>query len=55
MTARPLLRFMVWLCDSLPIYSWRRCCAEWENGREFGVRSVGITRDRKGRFSKISR
>lgn len=49
-----ILRFLCWLRDSLPLYSWRRCCAEWETGRTFGQRQIGITRDDHGKFKRIT-
>ena len=36
-----------------PIYSWSRCCAEWELGRIEGQRQVGITRGWHGQFKSL--
>jgi hypothetical protein len=47
---RALLRLLVWLADSLPLYSWRRCCREWEAGRVFERQQLGITRGPHGLF-----
>lgn len=49
-----LLRFIQWLRDSLPLYSYRACSRAWLDGREQGRREVGIARDAFGRFTKIS-
>lgn len=51
MTLRPIRRFLVWLRDSLPLYSWRRCCIEWEAGREFERQQIGIVRGPHGHFA----
>ena len=47
-------RLLTAFWHSLPFYSWRRCCVEWEKGRMFGQQQIGITRDGKGRFKRIT-
>jgi hypothetical protein len=51
---RPFLRFLVYILDSIPCFSWRRCAAEWELGREYGQKQIGIARDERGRFRRVS-
>jgi len=48
-----LTRLLLWIRNHAPLYSWSRCCAEWEVGRQFGQRQIGITRDTHGRFVRI--
>ncbi len=50
---RPLLRFFRWLADSIPLYSWRDCCREWNAGREHGMREQGFVRGAGGRFTRV--
>ena len=50
---RALRRFLVWFLHSLPVYSWRRCCVEWEAGREFERKQIGIAGDSRGRFRRV--
>jgi len=50
-----LLRFLAWLRDSLPVYSYRDCCREWLRGRDHGLREMGLARDGHGRFTSLPR
>jgi len=47
-----------WICNRLPMYSWNRACAEWENGRLEGINmeraSNGCYRGPKGRYVSLS-
>jgi hypothetical protein len=47
---RAARRFLTWFAHSLPLYSWRRCCIEWEAGRAFERGQLGITRGTHGHF-----
>lgn len=49
-----LLRLIQWICDSLPLYNARHVGNQWLDGYNKGSRSVGITRDNRGRFCRMT-
>lgn len=48
-----LLRFLCWLRDSLPLRSERHASRAFLRGYELGCRSLGLGRDRRGRFARL--
>ncbi len=51
---RPILRFLIWLKDSLPLYSRRDLARHWFAGQEFAKKQIGVTRGDGGRFKRVS-
>ncbi len=51
---RPIIRFITWLADSLPLYSNRDLARHWFQGRQFEQKQIGVTRGDGGRFKRVS-